>query len=205
MPTLTMRYILPQLLREHQFFTFIETGTGNGDTAAWASNLFDNVYTIEAKMSRHNHAALKYGDIPNIDFLPGDSRILLPLLLEGLPEPCVFWLDAHFVGNRHWAYQLNDECSLKEELETIVTHSWRYQLRHLIFIDDAALFTGDFIYPDPRRNMSQWPTLEDILAQADMMFGNYDHCIYYGNIILYPNDMNKAIEVATKKPPPHAR
>ena len=205
MPTLTMRYILPQLLREYQFFTFIETGTGNGDTAAWASNLFDNVYTIEARMSRHNHAALKYGDIPNIDFLPGDSRTLLPLLLEGLTVPCIFWLDAHFVGNLQIAYQLNDECPLREELETIVTHSWRCQLRHLIFIDDAALFTGDFAYPDPRHDMGQWPSLEDILVLVDMMFGSYDHCIYYGNIILYPNNMDEAIEAAIEKSPTYAR
>jgi len=205
MPTETMKYILPQLLREYQFFTFIETGTGNGDTAAWAADLFDNVYTIEARLSKHNHAALKYGDIYNVDFLLGDSRTMLPLILEGLTEPCAFWLDAHFVGNREIAYQLNDECPLREELTAIVEHSWKYQLRHLIFIDDAALFTGDFTYPDPRHDISQWPSLEEILSLRDMMFGDYDHQIYYGNIILYPRYMDEQIEVAIAEPPTWAR
>ena len=200
-----MKYILPQLLTEYSFSNFIETGTGNGDTAAWAADLFDNVYTIEARLSKHNYAALKYGDIYNVDFLPGDSRVLLPLLLEGITEPCVFWLDAHFVGNRQIAYQLSDECPLREELITIMAHSWKQRLQHLIFIDDAALFTGDFTYPDPRHDINQWPTLEDILALTDSMFGSYDHQIYYGNIILYPDYMDEAIEIAMQKSPYWAR
>jgi len=123
---------------------------------------------------------------------------LLPLILEGLTEPCVFWLDAHFVDNCHWAYQLNDECSLREELEAIAAHSWEHQLRHLIFIDDAELFTGDFTYPDPRRDMSQWPSLEDIATLADTMFGSYGLCVCHRNIILYPDYMDEAIEIATE-------
>ncbi len=123
MLTETIKYILPQLLREHQFFSFIETSTSNGDTAAWAADLFDNVYTIETRLSKHNHAALKYGDIYNVDFLPGNPRTLLPLILEGLTEPCVFWLNAQ----------------LDNELNVIAKHSWKHKLAHLILIDNINM------------------------------------------------------------------
>ncbi|GAG84073.1 unnamed protein product [marine sediment metagenome] len=128
---LTMRRILIQIIANPQYLfqynIFIETSTGNGDMAAWASDLFDDVYSIETRIRHHNHAALKYGDMYNIDFLPGDPRILLPLILEGLTVPCVFWLNA----------QLGDE------LNAIVRHSWEHKLAHLILIDniDMGLLT----------------------------------------------------------------
>jgi len=192
MPTETMKYVLPKILAHpsqdtYRYTTFIETGTCNGDTAAWAANLFDNVSTVEINISKHNHAALKYGDIYNIDFWPGDSRVLLPLILDEQTEPCVFWLDAHFHDDTRLV-RVSHECPLREELIAIMAHSWKHQVQHLIFIDDAELFTGD---QDQGR-----PSLEEILALSNAMCGRYLYRIYWGNIILYPCDMDEAVETA---------
>ena len=79
--------------------TLVETGTYKGGTALWASKNFEKVYTIEFDEQRYlktlGDFKTKELDIRNVEFCLGNSKYILPSILEDLKEPVVFWLDAH--------------------------------------------------------------------------------------------------------------
>lgn len=161
-----MKHVLVQILANPQYLfkynVFVETSTGFGDMAAWAADLFDDVYSIEVRIRQHNHAALKYGDIYNVDFLPGNPHILLPLILEGMTVLCVFWLNAQ----------------LDEELNAIAKHSWKHKLAHLVLIDNTDLYLledvlvaadsmfGSYLYYTHQDNIILYPDYMNEVIEA---------------------------------------
>ncbi|OQZ04339.1 MAG: hypothetical protein B6D34_03935 [Candidatus Brocadia sp. UTAMX1] len=133
---------------------FIETGTFLGDTAHWASKIFEKVITIECSDSYYNQTIQKYGYINNIEFLYGDTKYKLSEILPNIGVPAIFWLDAHWCGGQ--SYGKGDECPLIQEIETINKSSYD----NFIFIDDARLFMS----PPPRPHLiDQWPDISMIL------------------------------------------
>ena len=144
------------LLLKHSFSlnTFIETGTYRGDTAVWAASHFKDVVTIEYSKSMHNQAVAKYGALTPINFIFGDSRLILDKMISDLTEPVFFWLDAHWSGGHTWGEK--EQCPLIGELEAIN----RSKIPHFVFIDDARLFTS----PPPLPNcLDQWPTIDQVI------------------------------------------
>lgn len=141
--------------------TFIETGTYKGGTAAWAAGHFERVITIEANEKRFHGAAQRLCNLhPNIRFILGDSRVALKRELNGIHEPVLLWLDAHWVGDQGAKDSQGDECPLAEELDAIL--AWEHYAESVILIDDARLFTAPPPYPhDP----AQWLTYDQITAR----------------------------------------
>ncbi|GHU02848.1 hypothetical protein FACS1894147_05690 [Spirochaetia bacterium] len=137
---------------------FIETGTFHGVTTKWASKYFDEVHTIEKSdylYNLHRDELLQIGNvIPHL----GDSRDVLPLILENLGNRnAVFWLDGHFLGGNTAGE--NDPCPLLGELSLIFRRSSRY----IILIDDARLFSTSLSVP-------QWPTIIDLINLIHSLF-----------------------------------
>ncbi|MCK4826444.1 hypothetical protein KA005_62455, partial [bacterium] len=130
--------------------TFVETGTYQGDTAYWASGVFDHVITIEVSKSLYEEVVEKYGHTKNVEFMHGDSREKLKGIIAKLDGPSIFWLDAHWSGGT--TYGENDPCPLIEEIKII--NSSEYE--HFVLIDDARLFTSP--PPDPHP-IEQWPNI----------------------------------------------
>lgn len=136
----------------------IETGTYKGATTIWAANHFDRVITVEAFRERHEKTKAAWGALhPNIEWVFGDSRTALAEILKNISEPCIFWLDAHWIGNSVTAYEQQDECPLREELEAINAHPLADY--HVILIDDARLFQNPPPYP---HHPEQWPTIQEV-------------------------------------------
>jgi len=133
---------------------FIETGTYYGETAVWASKVFERVSTMENSQEIYEITKNKHQGINNIEFLFGDSRALLDKVVGKLAEPAIFWLDAHWSGGL--TYGDDDQCPLVEEIKIIDSSS----LDHFIFIDDARLFLSS---PQPPHNIHQWPTISDLI------------------------------------------
>jgi hypothetical protein len=130
--------------------TFVETGTHHGGTAVWAADHFRYVYTIEYSKQLYDQTNGKYGSLPNIEFIFGDSRTELNRLRSTLEGPAIFWLDAHWSGD--WTYGDEDQCPLLEEIQIINSSGFD----HLIFIDDARLFTSP---PQAPHRVEQWPDI----------------------------------------------
>ena len=146
--------IISQLKAAYGINNFIETGTYQGHTAYWASQVFEQVFTIEYSQDLYQKVIEKYGHIKNIDFLYGDTRNLLDRTVSQLESPSLFWLDAHWSGGP--TYGEIDECPLLAEIEIIN----RSDCNHFIFIDDARLFLSP---PPPPHLPQQWPDISAVL------------------------------------------
>lgn len=132
---------------------FIETGTFEGRTAAWAAEHFERVTTIEYSRSLYATASQKYANLSNIEFAFGDSRTALRSLAPTLGHTAMFWLDSHFSGGA--TYGESDECPLLRELDALRDCGQT----HVLMIDDARLFSSP--PPAPLR-MEQWPALPQV-------------------------------------------
>ncbi len=113
---------------------FIETGTYFGNTAKWAAKQHFEVYTIEKSKKMYEKALAKYKD-SKINFIFGDSRIILKDLLSTLGGSTIFWLDAHWSGGDTFGY--GDECPLIDEIKIINNY---HEDDFFLLIDDARLF-----------------------------------------------------------------
>ena len=74
----------------------------------------------------------------------GDSESVLPLIVNRLKSPAIFWLDAHFWPNSTFG-KGSSWCPIEKETEIISTHFLADQ--HIILIDDFRCFIGQNGYP----------------------------------------------------------
>ena len=107
--------LLHILQENYAISTFIETGTFQGDTALWASDHFDDVYTIEFSKKIYKDTIAKFQNRSNINFLFGDSRSRISEIIPNLHKPALFWLDSHWCGGS--TYGEEDQCPLLAEIE----------------------------------------------------------------------------------------
>ena len=96
--------------------------------------LFDKVYTIEFSEHYYNRAKGKYhGD--KIQFLHGDSGIVLNEILPDIHENTIFFLDGHWSSGD--TGRSAKDCPLVEEFTAIRDH---FTHSAIIIVDDARLF-----------------------------------------------------------------
>ena len=116
--------------RRYGLRLFVETGTCFGATTAAVAGLFDKCWTIELSEELHARATRMFAGT-NVECLQGDSGTVLPKIIDGLPAPALFWLDAHATGGSLTADAGYDP--ILREVEAVV----RSPLRHVALIDDA--------------------------------------------------------------------
>jgi len=161
--------LLLLLKRDLNVSTFVETGTFNGGTAAWASNHFKKVIT--------------YKHLQNIDFLFGDSRSVLKNTVAQIPKPAIFWLDAHWCSMDSYGY--NDQCPIIEEVQLVGSTG----IKHCIFIDDARLFLS----PPPLPNKTeQWPTIDQLCSTIQSISKSY-YIVVFEDVIIATPDNSRAL------------
>jgi hypothetical protein len=132
--------------------TFVETGTYQGDTTAWASAQFPRVITVERSESLYRRARERHGTLSNVAFLQGDSREMLRQQLRSFQGPAIFWLDAHLCGGETYGH--GDECPLLQEIAAIKASG----VEAFILVDDARLFLA----PPPDHDIAAWPGLQEV-------------------------------------------
>lgn len=165
------------LQAEHRISNFVETGTFYGETAAWASQHFARVVTVEASPHYYQIAAQRRVALPAVDFRFGHSAPVLHELVPTLEGPALFWLDAHWSAGD--TYGAGDECPLLEELAAIV----RRDAPSFILIDDAAYFTAP---PPPPHDPAQWPGLAEIVGVFGQAVAPYYVAIFHDVIVALP-------------------
>ena len=149
-------YLLAGIAAEYKVDVFVETGTYRGETAAWASLHFSQVFTLENFRPTFDETVSRFGHLDNVKFLYGHSASVLPGLLQQVERDAVFWLDAHWMGEG--SYGETDECPIITELRLLNQSSHT----HFIFIDDARLFLSP--PPLPHR-IEQWPTIGEVIGE----------------------------------------
>lgn len=141
-PHFIKQRIIKQYGRKYSLKSFIETGTNEGDTIIAVKDIFKKIYSIELDKQLFNKAKNKFQSNININIFNGDSSTILPVLLEKIDEPVLFWLDGHYSGGVTAKGILNTPIYM--ELNSIFNHKVK---NHVILIDDARLFIGKDDYP----------------------------------------------------------
>jgi len=139
---------------------FVETGTFQGGTAAWASTMFKTVHTIELSEELFSKWSPVLQSRGNITCHQGTSPAVMRKLLPTIKETTIFWLDAHYSAGI--TAGKDDECPLLEEIKII--RETMDLTKTCILIDDARLF----MVPVPKpHNVDQWPTVQEVLNAID--------------------------------------
>ncbi|MFY9311369.1 MAG: hypothetical protein WAQ28_20150 [Bacteroidia bacterium] len=123
--------------------TFIETGTHDGRTVKFLRNRFKKLMSVEVYKPCFDNSLKRTKSYSNIKLFFGDSKIMLPRMLEQIEGRALFWLDGHFSGHGTGKSEVN--CPVNDELEAIKRLDRK---DHLILIDDAREFIGQNDYPD---------------------------------------------------------
>lgn len=161
---------------------FVETGTFRGGTAVWASQNFAIVDTIEFSEKIYRETCQAFRDVKNINFILGDSRLILKQIINKAINPILFWLDAHWCSLG--SYGEKDQCPLLAELEIINASA----INHFILIDDARLFMA----PPPLPNLiSHYPDINKIISRSPNKFLT----IYEDVIFLLPHTFEEEFSV----------
>jgi hypothetical protein len=154
--------------------TFVETGTYKGDTATWAANHFENVITIQNSKALFDEVSSANRRLTNVEFVLGDSRMVLRNKLAEIHGSAIFWLDAHWCGMD--SFGADDQCPIIEEIRAIRSTG----IDHCILIDYARLFLS----PPPLPNTAaQWPTV-DLICRNLQAEGESQYIVVFEDVIV---------------------
>lgn len=120
----------------------VETGTYLGAMIEATKDSFASIYSIELDRALYRRARQRFRGYSHITVLNGDSGATLGNVLDGIHEPCLFWLDAHHSGVLTARAEL--ESPVREEMRQILRHP---VVDHVVLIDDAHAFVGQGGYP----------------------------------------------------------
>jgi hypothetical protein len=128
-----LRSYLPRLRKP----LFVETGTFLGDTVAAVKRFCGKVISIEIQPDLYSFAKRRFAQDVNVELICGDCVKELPLVLDRIREPAVFWLDGHHSGGITGRGLQPDP--IVTSLQQIRRHSID---THTLLIDDARCFAS---------------------------------------------------------------
>lgn len=112
---------------------YIETGTYLGDGIKNVLNNYENIHSIELSDKWYNYNVEQFKKYDNVKMYHGDSKKILPELLNFIKEPITIYLDAHYSGGTTAFGE--EEVPLLYELEILQKRDYD----DIIIIDDCRL------------------------------------------------------------------
>ena len=131
MPNLTDAFY--KLTKNVKTGQYIETGTYLGNGIKDVLNNYDTVHSIELSAHWFDHNVEQFKNNKNVQMHLGDSKEVLPVLLDSIYEPVTIFLDAHYSGKPTAFGQ--EETPLLHELAMLQQRGFD----DIIIIDDCRL------------------------------------------------------------------
>ena len=131
MPNLTNEFYT--LTNNRKTVHYIETGTYLGNGIKDVLNNYDNIHSIELSDRWYNYNVEQFAKYSNVKMYLGDSKKILPELLNNIKEPITVYLDAHYSGGTTAFGE--EEVPLLYELEILQKREYD----DIIIIDDCRL------------------------------------------------------------------
>jgi hypothetical protein len=131
---------------------YIETGTYMGDGVTSVLGMYDQIHSIELSEKWYKYNKEKFKDNKEVHIHHGDSKKVLPVLLETIKEPVTIFLDAHYSGE--FTSLGEEEVPLLKELELLYSRDQN----DIIIIDDCRLLGQKGTCGIPNHNI--WPTMQ---------------------------------------------
>ena len=141
-PHLVKQRTVKQYGKAFGLHTLIETGTYTGAMVFAMRDDFDKIYTVELDENLFKAAQKGFSKFAHVEPVQGDSGEVLPQIMAGVSEPCLFWLDGHYSGEGTAKGRF--DTPIVRELHCILSHP---VAGHVILIDDAHCFVGENDYP----------------------------------------------------------
>lgn len=147
-----LRFNLRQIRQSFGLERLVETGTGLGNSLAWAVRAgFPELHTVEYSAELFSLASQRFAEVPCVHCAQGRSIDFLRELAGAAEKnkPALYFLDAHFLGGADFgltsyadAAREEDSFPLLDELDILL----ELDLAHsVIVIDDARIyFNGPF-------------------------------------------------------------
>lgn len=161
---------------------YIETGTYLGDGINCVLNNYENIHSIELAEKYYDYNKEQFKNNTNVKMYLGDSKKILPELLNNINEHVTLYLDAHFSGGTTAFGE--EEVPLLFELEILKNRKYD----DIIIINDCRLLgkTGvcgagdnDPIYPTMTYDWSNITenSIMSLMKEGYILLKN-DNCIY---------------------------
>jgi len=178
MPNLTqLLYSLTNVTKTNHY---IETGTYLGDGIKCVLNNYTNIHSIELSEKWYHHNSEQFKNNTNVKMYLGDSKVILPEILNNVNEPVTIYLDAHYSGGTT-AFG-DEETPLLYELEILKNRKYD----DIIIIDDCRLLgkTGTCgcspdhpIYPTMTYDWSTVTenSIRDLIKEGYILLKNDNH------------------------------
>lgn len=136
LPHLVKQHTVADYAARYQLRTLVEAGTYYGEMIGAMIPRFDHIYSVELNSRLAELARRRFEPYPQVKIMAGDSQQLIPELLLGLEQPCLFWMDAGYYG---WGGEVGNMGRLSVELNSILTHKTQ---NHVVLMDDADALDG---------------------------------------------------------------
>lgn len=162
----------------------VETGTYMGEGTRRLAEIFPSVVTIELSDELYAQAKSALADETRIEALHGDSRNLLPRLVDAR-LPTLFFLDGHWSGGPTAGE--NAECPVLDELAAIRGGN----ANDCIVIDDARLFAAA---PPPPHDPAQWPTLIEVFDVLRAGWPEHHVTLLADQVIAVPSTARASVD-----------
>jgi hypothetical protein len=121
-----------------RYDTFVETGSYRGFTLDYMKDRFRTLHSIELSRTWYDFCVARFAQFPHVHLYHGDSVELLPRILQGIDEPVIVFLDAHYSGGGTAKTTASCDTPLLQELAYLKTRT----ADDIIIVDDTSFFGG---------------------------------------------------------------
>ncbi len=135
-PHLTPAFWRQTGLNPGLYNTFLETGSYRGVSLEYFRDKFQSIHSIELSRKWYEYCSQKFRKDLHIVIHHGNSAKILPQLMEGIRQPIIVFLDAHYSGGS--TAKADERCDSPLLHELAYLKERKYD--DIIIVDDTAFF-----------------------------------------------------------------